>query len=73
MAPAVPYGVMVWFDPATEDLSIRELTRDERRVRLAESVSVSSSDEDEDPWVKTRENGARAGSSGPSFPQLNLL
>jgi len=40
-------GLMCYFDPYLEDISIRVLTGPERAARLDGSVSVSALDEDE--------------------------
>ena len=41
-------GVLVWFDPYLEDPSIRELTEEEKAIRLDRYGSVSALDEDEE-------------------------
>ncbi len=42
-------GVLVYFDPYLEDVSIRALTGPERADRLTSPLSVSALDEDEAP------------------------
>ena len=42
-----PPGLLVWFDPYSEDVAIRPLTPDEILARVDKSVSVSTMDEDE--------------------------
>ena len=49
-------GLLCYFDPYTEDISIRALTAPERAARLDGSVSVSALDEDEDTLTDNREN-----------------
>jgi len=41
-------GLLVWFDPLLEDVSIRSLTGPERAARLTEPVSVSASENEND-------------------------
>ncbi len=46
---AEPHGLMMWFDPATEDPSLRDLPRGGQSANLDKPISVSASeDEDED-------------------------
>jgi len=41
-------GLLVWFDPLLEDVSIRSLTAPERAARLTEPLSVSASENEND-------------------------
>jgi len=41
-------GLLVWFDPLLEDVTVRALTGPERARRLTEVVSVSASENEND-------------------------
>jgi len=41
-------GLLVWFDPLLEDVTIRPLTAPERACRLTESLSVSAFENEND-------------------------
>jgi len=58
-------GLLCYFDPFTEDISIRVLTAPERAARLDSKSSVSALDEDEDT-VRTSNEKA-------PFLQLDML
>ena len=59
------WGLLCYFDPYTEDISIRQLTAPERAARLDGSVSVSALDEDEDTTSSSNEK--------TPFHQLEML
>jgi len=42
LSQAEPHGLLVWFDPYREDIMLRDLTDEERSVRLDTQVSVSA-------------------------------